>query len=115
MAEQKPQKRSAFMAKLYKDDNELDEIKVLLGNQVDSDIDDKPIKPREIKAKSKISDLSKPSLISRIGRLVSFFVEFLELNKRECRTFRRIRIPLRKVCGCKPYKKLKRIPQSQKQ
>ena len=68
------------MAKLYKDDNELDEIKVLLGDQVDSDIEtgNKPLKPRDAKAvsKSKTSELSKPSLISKIGRLVSTLNSF---------------------------------------
>jgi hypothetical protein len=70
------------MAKLYKDDNELDEIKVLLGDQIDSDIeaDTKPLKPRDAKAVSKsktTSELSKPSLISKIGRLVS--IKFIKL------------------------------------
>lgn len=52
-------KRSAFTAKLYRDDNELEEMKVLAGDQFDSDIDEnakKPIKQREAKAQSK----SKP-------------------------------------------------------
>ena len=37
-------KRSAFMAKLYRDEDELDELKVLAGDQFDSEVDGE-IKP----------------------------------------------------------------------
>jgi hypothetical protein len=39
--ESRPNKRSAFTAKLYRDDNELEELKVLGGDQFDSDLDEK--------------------------------------------------------------------------
>lgn len=68
--ERKSVKRSAFTAKLYRDDNELDEMKVLAGDQFDSDIDEQT-KPRDAKAQLKKQDFSsKPLTLSKIGRLV---------------------------------------------
>ena len=74
-------KRSAFTAKLYRDDNDLEEMKVLGGDQFDSDIDEtskKPLKQREIKAQSKSKPkqdfTTKQILSSKIGRLVSYLI-----------------------------------------
>jgi pyrimidine operon attenuation protein/uracil phosphoribosyltransferase len=50
--EKKQVKRTAFTAKLYRDDNELDEMKILAGDQFDSDIDEQT-KPRDAKAQTK--------------------------------------------------------------
>lgn len=50
--EKKSVKRSAFTAKLYKDDDDLDEMKVLGGDNFDSDIEEAKTtkKPRDAKA-----------------------------------------------------------------
>jgi len=54
---EKPEKkRSAFTAKLYKDDDELENLKILGGDQFDSDLDEKQgakVKPRDAKAAAK--------------------------------------------------------------
>lgn len=36
---EKPKKRSAFLAKLYNNDDDVDDMKVLLGNEIDEDIE----------------------------------------------------------------------------
>ena len=77
--EQTGNKRSAFTAKLYADDDELDDIKVLAGDQLASDIEepDVPQKPREAKAKSKqVLGVQQTQVIaSRISALVSYCLQ----------------------------------------
>jgi len=49
-------KRSAFTAKLYKDDDDMEEMKVLAGDNFDSELDERPDqkkKPRDVKASRK--------------------------------------------------------------
>lgn len=45
--DQKHRKRSAFVAKLYRDEDDLDELKVLAGNDFDSEVDEEVDKPRK--------------------------------------------------------------------
>ncbi len=79
--EKKATKRSAFTAKLYRDDNELEELKILAGDNFDSDVDENQVskKPRDVKASSKkgqqdFAGGSKPLINSKIGRLVSQWI-----------------------------------------
>ena len=73
----KPKKRSAFMANLYADNDDIDEMKVLTGDQFENPEDDmeqgKSKKAREAKATLKgTTGLSaQPVSASKIGRLVS--------------------------------------------
>lgn len=86
---ERPNKRSAFTAKLYKDDNELEDLKILAGEKFDSDVDEsgkRPLKQRDSKAQSKSKPKqdfsSKPILTSKIGRLVSVNQTFIWNNSR---------------------------------
>lgn len=49
----KGKKRSAFVAKLYRDDDDLDEMKVLAGDEFDSDIDEATERKRDKKQREK--------------------------------------------------------------
>lgn len=77
---ERPAKRNAFTAKLYRDDDELDDMKIIGGDQFDSEIDEKDgaSKPRDAKALAKKKGTTqdfKASTVaaSKIGRLVSSF------------------------------------------
>ena len=102
-------KRGAFVSKLYADEDEIDEMKVLAGEDFDSDLEPKELnsegeevtKKRDAKAGRKTStiksnrtgiDVGIAPTTNKIGKLVSLFLListiFLELNKRECCSFR---------------------------
>jgi hypothetical protein len=69
--DKKARKRSAFVAKLYRDDDDLDEMKVLAGDEFDSEMDEQmPEKKRERKAKDKSEKVDENAGI-KIGKLVS--------------------------------------------
>lgn len=76
--EKRSMKRSAFTAKLYKDDDDLEEMKVLAGDNFDSDLDERPEqkkKPRDVKASRKQDfSVSTPLITSKIGKLVSLLL-----------------------------------------
>jgi hypothetical protein len=81
--QKKSRKRSAFVAKLYRDDDELNELKVLGGENFDSDLeqdDDDATRKRDLKSKSKSEvkkafgkDAAAASTVSsmKIAKLVS--------------------------------------------
>ena len=70
-------KRSAFMAKLYRDEDELDELKVLAGDQFDSEVDEEIVpsseRKREKKQKEKTEVKTAPISVLRIEKLVSCY------------------------------------------
>lgn len=60
------------MAKLYRDEEDLDELKILAGKDFDSEVDEEVDKPR--KRDKKVKDKQKTVEVSslRINKLVSF-------------------------------------------
>jgi hypothetical protein len=49
----KPKKRSAFMANLYKDEDDIEDLKVLGGDEFEAEEDTRPVKARDSKATAK--------------------------------------------------------------
>ena len=72
----KPVKRSAFTAKLYADDDEVENMKILQGDQFESDEETRKPRARDRKANEKLTkegfaQPSKSVSTSKIGKLVS--------------------------------------------
>lgn len=68
-------KRSAFVAKLYRDEEDLDELKVLGGDDFDEELnEDMPIeRKRDKKLKDKVNNETEEAAGLKIGKLVSDF------------------------------------------
>ena len=63
-------KRSAFVAKLYRDEDDLDDLKVLAGGEIDSDLEETERK-RDRKRKDKSVLKTEESVGIKIPKLVS--------------------------------------------
>lgn len=71
--EARGRKRSAFVAKLYRDDDDLDDLKVLAGGDIDSDLDE-PDRKRDRKRKQKSVLKTEEAVGIKIAKLVSQLV-----------------------------------------
>lgn len=63
----KPKKRSAFMANLYQDESDIDEMKVLGGDNFEEPTG----KARSTKEARKNKEVTRATTVSRVSRLVS--------------------------------------------
>jgi hypothetical protein len=75
IGDKKARKRSAFVAKLYRDDDDLDEMKVLAGDEFDSEVDEQvPERKRDKKLKAKSEVKVEENAGVKIGKLVSSII-----------------------------------------
>jgi hypothetical protein len=60
------------VAKLYRDEEDLDDMKVLAGGDIDSDIEETADRKRDVKRKEKTDLKSEEPIGIKIGKLVSY-------------------------------------------